>query len=238
MPLQFQSLPSMIIKNPRFHLRGFTLIELLTVIAIIGILAAILIPVVGRVREKARGVACNSNLRGIGMAMFLYAEDNNDSLPPFNDQDRPAQGLWWLQGLMGQTELADQRWTNYLEDRWNRSEERAQQLICPQSSRVYPSIQGIGYGLNIFHGQHHWSPKLSAVPEPTRFVLVADANILVDLDWYNSGLSGAYWPNTTHGGGAYYLFAAGNVSYLKAENPGQLHSRPVGAHDTVRFRLD
>lgn len=63
---------------------AFTLIELLTVIAIIGILAAILIPVVGRVRESARQAVCVSNLRQVGVAIQLYIDDHNDVMPgPF-----------------------------------------------------------------------------------------------------------------------------------------------------------
>lgn len=61
---------------------AFTLIELLTVIAIIGILAAILIPVLGSVREQAKRAACVSNLRQIGIACHLYAAENDDRLPP------------------------------------------------------------------------------------------------------------------------------------------------------------
>jgi len=60
---------------------GFTLIELLVVIAIIGILAAILFPVFATAREKARSVACLSNLKQIGLAITQYEEDYDEKVP-------------------------------------------------------------------------------------------------------------------------------------------------------------
>jgi len=59
--------------------RGFTLIELLVVIAIIAILAAILFPVFARAREKARQSSCLSNLKQIGLAHLMYAQDYDES---------------------------------------------------------------------------------------------------------------------------------------------------------------
>jgi prepilin-type N-terminal cleavage/methylation domain-containing protein/prepilin-type processing-associated H-X9-DG protein len=70
-----------------FDLRpAFTLIELLVVIAVIGILASLLLPVLGRAKEAARSTACLSNLHQIGIALQLYVQDNNNRLPFMRDK--------------------------------------------------------------------------------------------------------------------------------------------------------
>jgi len=65
---------------------AFTLIELLVVTAVIGILASLLLPVLGRAKEAARSTACMSNLHQIGIALQLYVQDNNNRLPVMRDK--------------------------------------------------------------------------------------------------------------------------------------------------------
>lgn len=69
----------------RFATSAFTLIELLAVVAIIGLLAALLLPVLSKAREAARGTACLSNLRQIGLALQIFVQDNQNRMPVMYD---------------------------------------------------------------------------------------------------------------------------------------------------------
>jgi len=103
---------------------GFTLIELLMVIAIIAILVAILIPVLSEARQSAQRTACASNLRGIGVAIKLYRNENDLSNLT---QTGPNIDTFWL-------------WTGsptYLGDLYEKGYvENFHVFFCPGSANV------------------------------------------------------------------------------------------------------
>ena len=65
---------------------AFTLVELLVVIAIIGVLASLLLPVLGKAKEAGKATACLSNLHQIGIALQVYVDGNNYRMPVMRDK--------------------------------------------------------------------------------------------------------------------------------------------------------
>ncbi|MDR3457136.1 MAG: type II secretion system protein [Verrucomicrobiae bacterium] len=99
-----------ILKAERGTRNAFTLIELLVVIAIIGILAGLLLPVLARAKERAKGIQCLSNLKQMQLAWNLYASDVSEKLPPNSSgwqagqsSDEPS----WVAGYLATSSTPD-----------------------------------------------------------------------------------------------------------------------------------
>ncbi len=142
---------------------AFTLIELLTVIAIIGILAAILIPTLGAVRESARSASCQNNLRQIHLATVLYSEDHSGFFP----DDNNGGGKTWTMEL-----------ASYLD--YDRHLNKKEIFKC--SSKVglidnwqfWHSNYAMNYLLVAYDGQDDRRLRYEQIREPTRILLAHD----------------------------------------------------------------
>jgi prepilin-type N-terminal cleavage/methylation domain-containing protein/prepilin-type processing-associated H-X9-DG protein len=117
---------------------GFTLIELLVVIAIIAILAAILFPVFAQARAKARGAACLSNVKQLGLSYAMYVQDYDEVSP----NGRGGGWEWWteLQPYMKSIDLL------YCPDRVDGG--AYTQGGGPKSSGPFQLRHYVGYGYN------------------------------------------------------------------------------------------
>ncbi len=89
--------------------RAFTLIELLVVIAIIALLLAILMPALQRVKEQAREQVCKSHLKSIGLAIVMYLDENEYTMPDFHTHSAPCNGHLWYDSNGNMLTASDNR---------------------------------------------------------------------------------------------------------------------------------
>ena len=115
---------------------AFTLVELLVVIAIVGLLASLLLPALSKAKGKARSIQCLGQLRQIGLAATLYAEDHDGELPRSQHSAFAHGQLPWGRALGEYLGAGGSRWTNLLGGVYR----------CPADRRVTPW----SYGWNVY----------------------------------------------------------------------------------------
>ncbi|MGB9603721.1 MAG: type II secretion system protein [Verrucomicrobiia bacterium] len=132
---------SFVISNYKYYFFAFTLIELLVVIAIIGILVALLLPVLGRAKEAGKATACLGNLKQIGIAIQLYVADNNNRMPYILDIPVESGNSFSNRNLGVDIVLS-----NYLGNKFV--------LKCPSDKKEIFEKTGSSYGWNsLLNGQ-------------------------------------------------------------------------------------
>lgn len=122
--------------------KAFTLIELLVVIAILGVLMALLLPAIQKVKESANRIRCASNMRQVGLAMHLHLTDTGE-FPPFSEPTSAWSTHARLLSYVEQKNLQDLiNWSLPYSVQPNVTKERIGIFLCPSEQNDKPKFSG------------------------------------------------------------------------------------------------
>jgi len=209
---------------------AFTLIELLVVISIIAILAAMLLPALGKAKEKAKATNCLSNLKQWGVALHLYANENRDSLPPEGWVNPPANPTTanhtncWFVALPLTIKL---QWYYEMPWRTNEFADLGKSIwICPSNPRRSDGRALFHYCLNGFidgSGSSDQLVKMNSILNPTTLVYLFDSK---NEPAVLTTRPGSFVHTNLHSGGAQFLFMDGHVQRFRNKEYWDFQSNP------------
>ena len=211
-----------------FHRRsaGFTLVEILVVLAILGLLSAILFPVFARVREEGRRTTCENNLHQIGLALQQYTSDNNGIYPALTGVDH----------FTPQGDGVELKWSDMIQlylkstsvfDCATHTERYPAGCEPPYAGPMFEEITGdyLYDWYRIPNAQGKTSDEIKRemlVQLPAQTALVHDAGWIgeekslhyLQATEKEDALGGHICYHSAHNGGANFLFADGHVQWL------------------------
>ncbi len=203
-------------RPPAFR-AGFTLVELLAVISIVAILAALLLPALARARESSRRSACGNNLRQVNLAIRLYAEDLNDTLPalPPSSPYPNGVGAYYKELVKGYLGLSGPA----------RPGESV--FICPSdrfvhkdSMHAFTSFTFNGYEVLPHSIPRITGQKLENLPNPAKAAVVGEWTAFFGGAWHPA--RAAAFPDAKN----MLAFADGHVAFVKIYWDGVAGSEP------------
>jgi len=169
--------------------RAFTLIELLVVVAIIALLISILLPSLSRARELSKRTVCSANLRGIGQAMYIYAQDDPQVFPAIAMTYTTTPGAMHLFFTDDRTIApATTGIPSPTVDMWavvRANNTTPKQFICPsttdlpdaaQDTTAYYDFEHIGNLSYAYQYQHHPNRRIIGTSSEPTFPFMADGN--------------------------------------------------------------
>lgn len=189
---------------------AFTLIELLVVIAILAILAALVVPALSRAKESARSTQCLSQMRQIGLAVHLYADENQDEFPRSQHSAFRHGQLTWGRAIAPQLGFTTTTWTNLLRGIYQ----------CPSDHRDTPW----SYGQNVYfelgpeddyEGKPQTWRRTTTIPNPSATVLYAENASRADHlmpNFWTTPQDAVDVASRRHGQRANYTFVDGHVT--------------------------